>query len=353
MKAVSAKEQAELIDVIVKGKAQSIAVHIKKSPPENLDINARVPGGVHVGLTPLHCAVKHTRDPLVVAELLETLKADPNVRAAGSNATPLHLAAKQGDLAIIEALLTRGASPNAADKDGWTACSSRRSTATPSARRRSSARARRCSHDQKRRAADGGLHLKCDAGANAEPLIRVLCFEGNTSLAAALVASRAAARRRSTVRRSTTCSAARRLLLECGAPVNAPQGKQLMAQREQGRGRREGGARERQQGRRRRGGGAAEASEARRSGRRRSLDDGDAAPRGVAARPPSSSCGSSSSRSGAVNLLNVKGESALHLAMQSNTPAHTKTGSCCSSPAPPPPPRRPRARARSTSRARG
>ena len=71
MKAVSAKEQAELIDIIVKGKAQSIAVHIKKSPPENLDINARVPGGVHVGLTPLHCAVKHTRDPLVVVELLD------------------------------------------------------------------------------------------------------------------------------------------------------------------------------------------------------------------------------------------------------------------------------------------
>ena len=57
---LSAKEQAELIDIIVKGKAQSIAVHIKKSPPENLDINARVPAGVHVGLTPLHCAVKHT-----------------------------------------------------------------------------------------------------------------------------------------------------------------------------------------------------------------------------------------------------------------------------------------------------
>ena len=178
--------------------------------------------------------MKHTRDPLVVVELLETLKADPNVRAVGSNATPLHLAAKQGDLAIIEALLTRGASPNAADKDGWTAlllaakhghaeCAAALVGAGASMLNRTTKSAGQLT----------ALHLACDAGANAEPLLRVLCFEGNTSLAAALACESGSGE--TPLHRAAVHNVlgGAQLLLECGAPVNAPQGKQLMAQREQ------------------------------------------------------------------------------------------------------------------------
>merc|ERR1711872_344650 len=69
------------------------------------------------GFTPLHLAAKYGN--LKVAKLL--LSKETNVDAEGKNGvTPLHVAVHYDNTALAQLMLERGASPHAAAKNGYT-----------------------------------------------------------------------------------------------------------------------------------------------------------------------------------------------------------------------------------------
>jgi ankyrin repeat protein len=84
------------------------------------DPNARARNAMLV--TPLHSAVAHRQPDVVMqmAALLLERGADPNVRQHGGW-TPLHSAAKQGHVGLVQLLLLKGADLRLAADDGSTA----------------------------------------------------------------------------------------------------------------------------------------------------------------------------------------------------------------------------------------
>ena len=92
--------------------------------PDLVNERGTLPG--HTGLrTALHFGVSH--EPVV--RLLLDRGADPNIRDEGDNAFPLHFAAENGDLSIIELLVEHGAHTVAGEVDdhrldiiGWASC---------------------------------------------------------------------------------------------------------------------------------------------------------------------------------------------------------------------------------------
>lgn len=78
------------------------------------DIDARC----DCGLTPLYYAVYEKRKG--PAQVLLENKANPDAKINTSGSTPLHLAAQQGETTMIHLLLSKGASPQTKDHDGYT-----------------------------------------------------------------------------------------------------------------------------------------------------------------------------------------------------------------------------------------
>ena len=90
-------EQAELMQLITSARVQNLIIFLKRGGVRHLDIDERLRKGEYKGLTPLHVAVLCGTSS-VVAALLELSGVSPNATAAKTLETPLHFAARKGDV---------------------------------------------------------------------------------------------------------------------------------------------------------------------------------------------------------------------------------------------------------------
>jgi ankyrin repeat protein len=111
-----------ILAAAARGDAVSLAL-LLDAHPDLVSARGTLPG--HTGLrTPLHFGVAHES----VVRLLLERGADPNVRDEGDHAFPLHFAAEQQALAVIELLLAHGADPigtgdgHELEVIGWATC---------------------------------------------------------------------------------------------------------------------------------------------------------------------------------------------------------------------------------------
>lgn len=111
------REQADLVAIVLTGRAQTLVTLVRQGGVKNLDVNASLRTGPHAGLTPLHCAAARGDDAIVAAIL--SLGARTNVRTK-DGVTPLHAAAEKGHAAAVRLLLEHGAAPGAASDTGDT-----------------------------------------------------------------------------------------------------------------------------------------------------------------------------------------------------------------------------------------
>ena len=114
-------EQRELMSFLTSAKVQNLIIFLRRGGVRHLDINERLgkAHGEYQGYAPLHVAAL-TGTSSVVSALLELGSADPDVLSVRFLETPLHLAAKKGDVGMTRALLTAGARPDSKDKQGLT-----------------------------------------------------------------------------------------------------------------------------------------------------------------------------------------------------------------------------------------
>ena len=114
-------EQRELMSFLTSAKVQNLIIFLRRGGVRHLDINERLgkAHGEYQGYAPLHVAAL-TGTSSVVSALLELGSADPDVLSVRFLETPLHLAAKKGDVGMARALLTAGARPDSKDKQGLT-----------------------------------------------------------------------------------------------------------------------------------------------------------------------------------------------------------------------------------------
>ena len=107
-------EQNELMHLITLARVQNLIIFLKRGGIRHLDINERLLRGEYKGLTPLHVAVLCGTSS-VVAAILELGGASPHATAAKTLETPLHLAARRGDVGMTKALVRFGARIDALD----------------------------------------------------------------------------------------------------------------------------------------------------------------------------------------------------------------------------------------------
>ena len=107
-------EQDELMSNITSNKVQNLIVFLKRGGLRHCDINERLNRGDFKGFCPLHVAVNKTTSS-VVAAMLELGGASPDVKTAKKGETPLHLAARHGDVGMVRSLMQHGATMDAQD----------------------------------------------------------------------------------------------------------------------------------------------------------------------------------------------------------------------------------------------
>ena len=91
-------------------KVQNLIVFLRRGGVRHLDINDTLRQGEYKGYAPLHVGTLIGTSSVVNA-LCELGNADPDVRTKQSLETPLHIAAKKGDVGMTRALLSHGARP--------------------------------------------------------------------------------------------------------------------------------------------------------------------------------------------------------------------------------------------------
>ena len=114
-------ELADLMKLILKGRAQALAQLVRQGGVQHINVNERMKQGNHAGLTPLHCAAIRRDEAEGLVECLLSLGAKAHVRAAKTAASPLHAAAEKGHGAVVRMLLEHGAPHGAVCASGDTA----------------------------------------------------------------------------------------------------------------------------------------------------------------------------------------------------------------------------------------
>ena len=104
-------EQQELMSHLTSGKVQNCIVFLKRGGLRHLDINEKLKKGEYRGYAPLHVAVL-SGTTSVVSAVLELAKAKTDIKGRNGD-TPMHLAARKGDVGMVRSLLQYGAEVNA------------------------------------------------------------------------------------------------------------------------------------------------------------------------------------------------------------------------------------------------
>lgn len=106
-------ECQEFMGYLTGGKVQNLIVFLRRGGLRHLDINDRLKKGEYRGFCPLHVAVMRATSS-VVSAVLELGGAQTDVKAK-TGETPLHLAARQGEVGMTRALLQYGATVDITD----------------------------------------------------------------------------------------------------------------------------------------------------------------------------------------------------------------------------------------------